>query len=442
MQADDNAIAWATVDLDALKANARRLEELAQIGEPPGNVPRDGTRVHEPTRNQTAPVHMAVVKADAYGHGLVPAATALAQAGRSVFGIAQIPEAIHLAQALRETEVGNARIFSWLVPPTGGQQLIEHALDLGIELSVSTPQQVLAIAATKRPARVHLKVDTGMGRAGLLPGELEGVLAALQQCAPRVQLVGMWSHLAKADEDTAEGKQFTARQLEYLRQAHHEVQRAHRGILKRTGGNSSANLKQMGAESLSLALHLAATAGQIWHPDTRLDMVRDGIGLYGLSPNPQVETEQELGLHPAMTLNARLMQVKRIPRGWTVSYGGTWRAEQDTWIGLVPLGYADGIARAASNRAWVRVYSQTGAWNAPVVGRICMDQFMIKLGEGKRPPAAVGDRVVIYGDPTRTQTRGCPTASDWAGWADTISYEVLTRVGARVLKCYVGGSEG
>ncbi|WIK64614.1 alanine racemase [Gleimia hominis] len=411
MQADDNAIAWATVDLDALKANARRLEELS---------------------SPNGPVHMAVVKADAYGHGLVPAATALAEAGRSVFGIAQIPEAIHLAEALRETNV-DARIFSWLVPPVGGQQLIERALELGIELSVSTPQQVLAIAATNRHARVHLKVDTGMGRAGLLPDEIQGVLAALQRCAGRVQLVGLWSHLAKADADTPEGRAFTARQLDYLQQTHDRVRQV----------DAEVRQAQSGARQPQspLALHLAATAGQLWHPDTRLDMVRDGIGLYGLSPNPQVQTEQELGLHPAMTLNARLMQVKKIPRGWSVSYGGTWRADEDTWVGLVPIGYADGIARTASNRARVRVYSQTGAWDAPVVGRICMDQFVIKLGEGKRPPAAVGDRVVIYGDPTCTQTRGCPTASEWAGWADTISYELLTRVGARVPKCYVGGSD-
>ena len=212
--------------------------------------------------------------------------------------------------------------------------------------------------------------------------------------------------------------------------------------------------------------HLAATAGLLWHPAARLDLVRAGIGLYGLSPDPAVATSADLGLRPAMRLEAPLVQVKRVPAGQAVSYGGTWTAPTDRWLGLVPLGYADGVPRAASGTGPVTVLTASGPYRTRVVGRVCMDQLVIDLGPAwgvpdattedaqdgdagqdsaqgtsglptRRAPAAAGDTAVLWGDPATTP--GVPTADDWARACGTINYEIVTRLGPHVPRVYVGG---
>ena len=194
--------------------------------------------------------------------------------------------------------------------------------------------------------------------------------------------------------------------------------------------------------------HLAATSGILWHPETHYDMVRAGIGMYGLSPDPSVASAQELGLTPVMTLSAPLTSVKVIEEGTPASYGGTWQAPSRRWVGLVPLGYGDGILRAASNGAPVAVETESGLVKAHIVGRICMDQFIIDLGpaEGQEgtatqdsgsAPAKVGDRAILFGDPAK----GYPIADEWAAHAGTINYEVITRLGERIPRQYVNEEE-
>ena len=185
-----------------------------------------------------------------------------------------------------------------------------------------------------------------------------------------------------------------------------------------------------------------ATGGLLWHPAARMDLVRVGIGLYGLSPDPSVATSAELGLRPVMRLESALVQVKRIDAGQAVSYGGTWSAPTDRWVGLVPLGYSDGVPRAASSAGPVSV----GGLRTSVVGRVCMDQVVIDLGPavdetGAPLPAAarVGDTAVLWGSPEPSGQEAVPTADEWAQACGTINYEIVTRLGARIPRCYVGG---
>ncbi|MDU0347623.1 alanine racemase, partial [Actinomyces sp. MRS3W] len=308
---------------------------------------------------------------------------------------------------------------------------LRAALAAGLDLSVSTRAQLDAIAAAARaeraaatdsednpaaPARIHLKVDTGMSRGGATPEDLPALAAAARtaQDDGTVVVVGLWSHLSRADEP-ASGS--TERHLSRFLAAERVVAEA--GLTPRLR-------------------HLAATGGLLWHPDTRLDLVRIGIGLYGLSPEPAVATSAALELRPAMRVEAPLTQVKQIPAGQAVSYGGTWRAPTDRWLGLVPLGYGDGIPRAASNGGPVAV----NGVRAAIVGRVCMDQVVIDLGpaatpEGAplAPPAAAGDVAVLWGAPTDAVT---PTADEWAEVCSTINYEIVTRLGDRVPRVFIG----
>lgn len=281
--------------------------------------------------------------------------------------------------------------------------------------------QAWAIAAAARahgaPARVHLKVDTGMSRGGATAEELAEVAGALRAAEQdgALRVVGLWSHLSRADEPESGSTQ------DHLERFHAAAEQVERSGLRPT------------------IRHLAATGGLLWHPETHLDLVRAGIGLYGLSPNPATATSQELGLRPAMTLQAELIQVKRLHAGQAVSYGGTWSAPEERWVGLVPLGYADGLPRSASSCGPVSV---AGIW-APIVGRVCMDQVVIDLGPARdadgaaRPaPAVEGQTAVLWGDPAQAP-HPVPTADDWASACGTINYEIVTRLGARVPRRHI-----
>ncbi|ARD42122.1 alanine racemase [Actinomyces gaoshouyii] len=399
---------------------------------------------------------MAVVKADAYGHGLEPVARACLGAGATWLGVAQLAEALHLrslldatgiarpAPALRSLPTPDApRILTWLAPVLTPEDAaapgspLRAAIAADLDLSVSTPDQARAIAAAAdaegRAARVHLKVDTGMSRAGTTDGELPALASALvgAERAGSLVVVGLWSHLSRADEpDSGSTEDHLAR----FRAA------------------------DAGVTAVGLApvvRHLAATGGLLWHPDARLDLVRAGIGLYGLSPDPAVATSAELGLRPTMRLEAPLALVKRIPAGQAVSYGGTWTAPTSRWVGLVPLGYADGIPRAASGAPVTVIPSPVGSSvsadaavpppiRTRIVGRVCMDQVVIDLGPAARagdtaggePPARAGDTAVLWGD--GADPAGIPTVDEWAAVCGTINYEIVTRLGARVPRIYLG----
>ncbi|MEZ7789764.1 alanine racemase [Actinomyces naeslundii] len=412
------ATSRAVIDLEAVAHNGRRLAQVA-------GVP-----------------WMAVVKADAYGHGLGPIALTALSVGASWLGVAQLAEALALRALLDEADVdrpagepsGQApRILTWLLPvmdparAAAEDSPLRAALAADLDLSVSTLPQLEALSAAARAqattARLHLKVDTGMSRGGAMAEDLPALAAALRQAEDEgvVDVVGLWSHLSRADEPTSGS---TEQHLERYRQAEQIVQEA--------GLRPSIH-------------HLAATGGLLWHPEARMDLVRAGIGLYGLSPDPSVATSSELGLQPAMRLESALVQVKRIDAGQAVSYGGTWRAPTDRWVGLVPLGYSDGIPRAAGSTGPVGV----GGIMSSIVGRVCMDQVVIDLGPARDEtgallpaPAQVGDTAVLWGAPDAVGQVAVPTADEWAQACGTINYEIVTRLGARVPRCYVGAEAG
>ena len=373
---------------------------------------------------------MAIVKANAYGHGHSEMALAAVDAGIHWLGVAQVQEALEVRQALDDAGIprDDVHILTWLLEDGG---LISKAILADLDLSVSTTQMLAMIASEAQaqaqaqgleggPARIHVKADTGMSRGGATLADLPALASAVRMSADagRVELVGLWSHCARADDPSEDGQAATAQQVA-------EFERATQ-ILADAGLTPQIR-------------HLGATAATLWHPETHFDMVRLGIGMYGLSPDHTVATGAELGLKPVMRLEAPLQQVKVVEAGRPVSYGGTWVAPTRRWLGLVPIGYGDGILRASSNSGPVTVLPEGGdPIMTHVVGRMCMDQFVVDLGPADsdlhaEPPARAGDIAVLWGDPA---TR-VPSAEDWADACGTISYEVVTRLSERLPRRYL-----
>ena len=345
---------------------------------------------------------MAVLKADGYGHGMVEAGRAARAGGAGWLGVAVIEEALAL-RAAGDT----GPVLCWLATP--GERFAD-AVAAGIDLSASAPwtvdELVIAAEAAGRPARVHLKVDTGMHRSGASPEDWTDLVAtaAKAQAAGHLEIVGIWSHLACADEPDHPSNQF---QLGAFRVAC--------GLARAHGVEPPLR-------------HLANSGGTLALPDTHFDLVRPGLAVYGLSPFAQSSAPRTgLGLRPAMTLKARLALVKRAGAGSGVSYGLTYTTPADTTLGLLPLGYGDGLPRHASNAGPVLA----GGRRRTIAGRICMDQCVIDL-EGDELRA--GDEVLLFGP----GDAGEPTADDWAVAAQTINWEIVTRLGARVPRSYVG----
>jgi alanine racemase len=365
--------AEAIIDLDAVRANTERLAA--------------GTSAQV----------MAVVKADGYGHGMVPTARAALAGGATWLGACTVPEAL----ALRAAGI-TAPVFAWLIAPG---QALAGAVGADIDLSAATVAGLDEVAAAAREtgltARVHLKVDTGLGRNGATVTDWPDLLAAARRHAAEgtVDVVGVWSHFARADEV---GHPANARQLAVFTEALATAESA--GI--------RPELRHMANSPATLTL-----------PGAHFDLVRPGIALYGLSPI----AGDTFGLRPAMTLRASLVNAKRVPAGQGVSYGHTYTTERETTLVLVPLGYADGIPRAASSCGPVLV----GGRRRVIVGRVCMDQVVVDVGDDD---VRAGDDAVLFGP----GDDGEPTVDDWAEVLDTINYEIVTRVGARVPRTYRG----
>ncbi|MFP8962485.1 alanine racemase [Streptomyces nanhaiensis] len=340
---------------------------------------------------------MAVVKADGYGHGAVEVARAALAAGARWLGTASIDEALRLRRAgIR------APVLCWLNTPGARWSA---AIAARIDVSAGDVWAVEEIASASGraglPARVHLKADTGLGRGGAPPSQWPRLVdAALKaQADGLLEVVGLWSHLGSAD---------TPRHARTLRQV--DAFREAVDLAERAGVRPQVR-------------HLANSAAVLALPEARFDLVRPGIAVYGLWPDvPLTRT----GLRPAMTLAARLAQVKPVPARQGVSYGHTYTTTRDTRLGLVPLGYADGVPRHAGNVATVLAAGR----RRPIAGRVCMDQFMLDLGDDE---AAAGDEVVLFGP----GDRGEPTAMDWARALGTITNELVTGVGARVARVYL-----
>lgn len=308
-------------------------------------------------------------------------------------------------------EAGDAGpILAWLY---GVEEDLAPLVAADIDISAQSVEQIgrlaAAAATTERRARVHLKIDTGLSRNGAPSYEWPHVCAAAAEAehAGALEVVAVWSHLAAADEP---GHPSIPVQVEAFQRGYEQAR----------------------AEGLEPTLrHLANSAGALIVPEARLDLVRVGIAAYGVDPAPGIAALAGVALRPVMRLRAQLVNVKQIPAGASVSYGWTWTAETPTTVGLVPLGYGDGIPRHAGNRASV-------GWSGgrvPVRGRICMDQFVVELGAEHL--AEPGEEVIVFG----SGDHGEPTANDWAAWCDTIGYEIVTRIGSRVPRVYVNGEQ-
>jgi alanine racemase len=350
---------------------------------------------------------MAVVKADGYGHGMVEAARAAREGGATWLGVATLDEALAL-RAAGDT----GRVLFWLtVPGEDYAPAVAAGIDITVA-SVAALEEVVA-ASGEQVARVQIKVDTGLHRNGAPPdhwAELMGSAAAYG-ASGRIEVTGLWSHLACSDAPD--------------HPANDEQEAAFRRALDL-------------AESVGLrpgTRHLANSAAAVLRPSARFDLVRAGIAIYGLDPAPGLT--RELDLRPAMTVRARLASLKRVAAGGGVSYGHTWTAGEATHVGLVPLGYGEGLPRLGGNRAeaWV-----AGA-RRPVRGRICMDQFIVDLGDlngaEETGRIMVGDEVVVFGP----GALGEPTAQDWAEACETINYEIVTRIGGRLRRRYVDSDQ-
>lgn len=372
-------------------------------------------------------LQLATVKANAYGHGLVPVALAALEGGADWLGVAQLAEAFELRRGLDEVGIAraDAPVLAWISTSSSDfAAAIEADIDLSVSWTWVLADICAAARAVGRPARVHVKIDTGMSRAGSTLADLPALASALRMAADDglVDIVGAWSHMSRADDPSEAGNASTASHVRIFEE----------GLAILADAGITPRIR-----------HLSATSGILWHPEAHYDMVRVGIGMYGLSPDPAVATADELGLIPALELRAPLTSVKVIEEGTPASYGGTWVAPTRRWIGLVPLGYGDGIFRAASNKVRVVVRAEAGLLNAPLVGRVCMDQFMVDLGPAQGDPgtptarsgdapAAVGDIAVLFG----TGALGEPLADEWADAASTINYEIVTNLGAHIPRAY------
>ena len=370
----------ATVDLGALRHNVRVLQARAE-----------GTDL------------MAIVKADAYGHGAVPVARVLHDEGVRHFAVARPAEGIRLREAgCRD------RILVLGAPLRDDlSAYTEHDLDMTV------PSRAAAEAARRhgrpdRPLRVHAKVDTGMGRIGMPLGEAPGMIAQLAE-APGVTLAGVWTHFATADEPESAFAQTQLARFEALL-----------GDLDDRG--LGARPEHVHAANTGALLTIGARAHDFSAP-----LVRTGIALYGLAASADLHAR--LDLRPVMRLTARVTHLKTVEAGTPISYGARWRAPRPTRIATLGVGYGDGYPRLGSGRAAVRI----GGKERPVVGTICMDMCMVDLG----PPdgalaqsVEVGDEAVLFGPDG-------PTAYDVADWAETIPYEICCGISPRVPRRYV-----
>ncbi|MGC8837104.1 MAG: alanine racemase [Anaerolineae bacterium] len=365
---------WAEVDLSAIRHNVRALK--AWVG-PQVEV-------------------AAVVKANGYGHGAIPVSQAALEAGASRLAVGWVAE----GSALRQGGVTAPILVMGYSLPEDAPAIVYYDLtptvcsrDMALALSDACQVQ-------RKELPFHVKVDTGMGRFGLLPEEVVPFLKDVVRL-PGLRLEGLWTHFATADEDTAYARQQFALYQEVLR----EVEAAGFAISLRHAANSGA--------TLSL-------------PETHLDMVRCGIAIYGLYPSAGVD--RPVHLRPALTLKGRVGHVRTLPAGFPISYGRTFTTTRPTRVALVPIGYGDGYHRLHSNRGAVLIRGR----RAPILGRVCMDQCVVDVTD--IPGVRDGDEVVILGRQGDEEI----TAEEVAAWADTIHYEVVTGLTSRVLRVYRG----
>ncbi len=367
------APAQAVIDLAAISHNVALLRERA-----------------------ASALLMAVVKADGYGHGMVPCARAALEAGADWLAVAQAAEAL----ALRSAGINAAVLTMMAIPGEPYDELIRAGVDVAAGSSGLVGEIAAAARRAGRPARLHLKVDTGLSRGGAPARDWQSVLdAALSAEADgHVKLTGVWSHFACADQP------------------------GHPSIRRQLGAFTEAIDQAEKAGARPEVRHIANTAAALTLPEARFDLIRPGGAVYGLSTLPGGAPPD---FRPAMTLRTRLAQVKRVPRGTGVSYGHRHVTTAEALLGLVPFGYADGMPRGAAGHALVHARGRRRA----VAGTVCMDQFVVDFGQEM---ASAGDEVILFGP----GDAGEPTAQEWADTLGTISYDIVTRIGNRVPRVY------
>jgi alanine racemase len=366
------------VDLDALRHNVRTL-----------------------ARTCAPAALMVVVKADGYGHGMVPVARAAREAGADWLGVATIDEALSL-RASGDT----GPLLCWLGVP--GEDYAA-AIDAGVDVTAYSATEVGEIVAAARRidrrARMQLKVDTGLSRGGATAADWPGVVAAALAAGRDgdAEVTGVWSHFACADDPDHPANA-----------AQEQAYAAALDVAEEAGLDPGLR-------------HLCNSAGALTRPQARYDLVRCGLASYGLSPVPDHHTSEDLGLVPVMTARAQVAMTKQVAAGAGLSYGHTYRAARDTTVALVPVGYGDGVPVHGSSVAPVQVAGE----RRTISGRVCMDQFLVDVDD---QPVSAGDEVVLFG----SGATGAPTAQEWAEACGTISYEIVTRIGGRFGRRYAG----
>jgi alanine racemase len=365
----DNFGTWLEIDLSILDENYQILSRVIK-----------------------KPV-MPIVKANAYGHGLIKIAKRLEKSGANWIGVARIEEGLSLREAGIQSRI--------LVLGYTSPKRIPHAIKEKITLSVydfNVASQYAQMAESlSEKINLHAKIDTGMGRLGIRLNKAVEFIQFLNE-NPNIQLEGLFSHFARADEPSEDD---TALQLERFEQLIEEIK-------------STTALPPM--------IHIANSAGALLFPRSRFDMVRVGIALYGLSPSKFVELPE--GIEPSLSWKTRLISKKRLPAGHGVSYGFNYHTKKDEWIGVIAVGYGDGMRRINGNSTLLR-----GKY-APIIGNVCMDQCMIQL-DGI-PDAEIGDEVVLIGKQKNNEITATKIAEKWG----TINYEVICGLASRMPRNY------
>lgn len=366
---------WTEINLNAIVHNIREFRRL---------LPKD-VKI------------MAVLKADAYGHGAVEVADAAIRGGADSFAVAFLEEGIEL----REAGVRKPVLLIGSTPPGQASQIIKYNLTQTV-FSLEMAEAISREAERRNTeVSVHVKVDTGMGRVGLFPREAVAFIRAVSRL-PGIKIEGILTHLASADE---EDLAYTYRQVELFNE-------------------TVAACRDAGIE-IPL-VHAANSAGAITVPESRFNMIRLGISLYGQYPSEVIKSDL-VRLKPVLSFKSRVVFLKKVPPGTCLSYGSTFTAERESVIATIPVGYADGFNRLLSNRGQVLVRGR----RAPIVGRICMDYSMIDVTGIEE--VQVGDEVVLYGSQGNDEI----TVDEVANLLETISYELLCAVDKRVSRFYV-----
>jgi alanine racemase len=380
---------WSEIDLNAISQNVRELRRITSSG------------------SQL----MAVVKANGYGHGAVEVASVALKNGAACLGVARMAEGLNLRRAGITAPI----LIMGYTPPEQSEAVVLYGLTQAVYTFEAAEALSEAAERLQTKANVHIKIDTGMGRLGLLPdsprlsllgkhlpGNAQRVIESISRL-PHVEVEGIFTHFAAAD---SQDKTYTLQQLERFLEF----------------------LEKLKIHGLEFSLkHAANSAALIDLPEAHLDMVRTGIALYGFYPSDEVD-KKRISLVPAMTLKTRIIHLKMVPAGFHISYGLTYQTGNPTVIATVSAGYADGLNRLLSSRGQMLVRG----CRAKIVGRICMDLTLLDVGQV--PDISIGDEVVIFG----SQGQECIPVEEIAGTLNTIHYEIVTSLGSRVERVFLG----